>query len=255
MDAHPDRPSLATIFDDYLDILPGYQGVPLDSIECTRALFGFFPSYKNSPLKPGFDRVLQLGDSSGLQSPLSFGGFGAMLRHLPRLNAGLNEALAGDFLDRACLTAMVPYQPSLSVTWLFQRAMSVRVEERVRDPNVINRVLSTNFAAMEKMGLPVLKPFLQDVVRFGGLSRTMLSMAATDPKLVLEVVQKVGPGSIAEWYLHFMSLAAFDVSSRVGGATQGSVERLIKDERQRYFYRRFLEALEFGAGLDLKEEL
>jgi hypothetical protein len=31
----------------------------------------------------GFDRLLQLVDASAAQSPLSFGGFGTMLRHLP----------------------------------------------------------------------------------------------------------------------------------------------------------------------------
>ncbi len=30
-------------------------------------------------------RIIQIGDASGLQSPLSFGGFGALTRHLARL--------------------------------------------------------------------------------------------------------------------------------------------------------------------------
>lgn len=46
-----------------------------------------------SPLKPQWDRVLQIGDASGIQSPLSFGGFGAMTRHLARLRQAVLEAL------------------------------------------------------------------------------------------------------------------------------------------------------------------
>ena len=46
-----------------------------------------------SPLKPAWDRVLQIGDASGIQSPLSFGGFGAMTRHLARLRQAILEAL------------------------------------------------------------------------------------------------------------------------------------------------------------------
>ena len=46
-----------------------------------------------SPLKPAWDRVLQIGDASGIQSPLSFGGFGAMTRHLARLRQAVLEAL------------------------------------------------------------------------------------------------------------------------------------------------------------------
>jgi len=35
----------------------------------------------------------QVGDASGIQSPLSFGGFGALTRHLHRLQAAVSEAL------------------------------------------------------------------------------------------------------------------------------------------------------------------
>ena len=45
-------------------------------------------------------RVLQVGDASGIQSPLSFGGFGALTRHLSRLTAAVKEALEADMVDR-----------------------------------------------------------------------------------------------------------------------------------------------------------
>jgi hypothetical protein len=34
------------------------------------------------------ERILQVGDASGIQSPISFGGFGAITRHLGRLSNG-----------------------------------------------------------------------------------------------------------------------------------------------------------------------
>lgn len=69
------------------------QGISLDQVEPLRILFGWFPTYKDSPMKTPFDRVLQIGDASGIQSPLSFGGFGAMARHLSRLRRAVLEAL------------------------------------------------------------------------------------------------------------------------------------------------------------------
>jgi hypothetical protein len=45
----------------------------------------------------------QVGDASASQSPLSFGGFGGMLRHLNRLTSGLDAALAHDKLSKADL--------------------------------------------------------------------------------------------------------------------------------------------------------
>ena len=45
----------------------------------------------------------QVGDASASQSPLSFGGFGSMLRHLRRLTDGLDQALRQDMLARGNL--------------------------------------------------------------------------------------------------------------------------------------------------------
>lgn len=43
---------------------------------------------------------LQIGDASASASPLSFGGFGSMLRHLGRLTGGLDAALTQDSLSK-----------------------------------------------------------------------------------------------------------------------------------------------------------
>ena len=45
----------------------------------------------------------QVGDASASQSPLSFGGFGSMLRHLRRLTDGLDQALRQNKLTRGNL--------------------------------------------------------------------------------------------------------------------------------------------------------
>ncbi len=41
---------------------------------------------------------MPIGDSSGSQSPVSFGGFGAMVRHLKRFTFAIDEALKIDVL-------------------------------------------------------------------------------------------------------------------------------------------------------------
>lgn len=57
------------------------------------------------------------------------------VRHLPRLVAGVAEALQEDRLSQADLSLLAPYQPSLSTAWLLQRAMAVRPGE-LRHPAV-----------------------------------------------------------------------------------------------------------------------
>lgn len=100
-----------------------------------------------------------------MQSPLSFGGFGALVRHLPRLTDGIDTALRSDLLAKENLRSLQPYQPNLSVTWLFQKSMSVAVNQQIESDR-INYLLGVTFNSMEKLGDRVLYPFLQDVVQF-----------------------------------------------------------------------------------------
>ena len=162
MDAKPERPSIMEIMNDYWELLPRYQGVDVDKLQYKRILYGCFPTYRDSPLKAGFDRILQVGDASGIQSPLSFGGFGSLTRHIERIVCAVDEALApqedpmkelylsreytpDDLVSAKELGMINCYQPNLSTCWMFQRAMSVRIGNQ---PNkkVIVGTLSNSFS-------------------------------------------------------------------------------------------------------------
>jgi hypothetical protein len=70
LDAEKDRPDLETLMDDYWDLLPIYQPSiqnPETDLDVKRVLFAFFPTYRDSPLQPGWDRILAVGDASGIQ--------------------------------------------------------------------------------------------------------------------------------------------------------------------------------------------
>lgn len=95
------------MLEEYWELMPQYQNVSLDALTAQRILFGFFPTFRQSPLPPGFDRVLQVGDASGIQSPLSFGGFGALTRHLPRLVPAITEALEVRCVTLLCMRKYV----------------------------------------------------------------------------------------------------------------------------------------------------
>ncbi|CAI7881610.1 unnamed protein product [Closterium sp. NIES-54] len=250
MDAQPERPSLEAMLDLYWHLMPPYQGIDsIDSVEVQRVLFGFFPTFRDSPLRPAFDRVIQVGDASGIQSPLSFGGFGAITRHLGRITDGLVEALSADLLTRDALASINPYQPNLSGAWLLQRAMSARVGSSP-PPDFINTLLATNFAAMQKLGDPVVRPFLQDVTQFAPLALTMGSMVVTRPSLLPTIFLQVGPVPLLDWLQHFIALAAFSALHHLASALSLSEAVASLPPRQRFFWRRRLEAWQFGSGLD-----
>ncbi|MEB3355938.1 MAG: FAD-binding oxidoreductase [Synechococcales bacterium] len=247
LDADPARPSLEDLFDDYLRLLPDYQRVTLDQLDIVRALFGFFPCYRQSPLQMPWNRLLAVGDSSGSQSPLSFGGFGAMIRHLERLTFGIQEALQADCLSRADLALLQPYQPNLAVTWLFQQSMSVQVDQSP-SPQQINTLLSNVFEQMYQLGDPVLKPFLQDVVQFSGLTRTLMQTTRHHPATVTQVVPQVGPLALLEWMFHYANLGLYTGLNGLGCTVQPWVSRL--SPAQQYVAHRWLEAWRYGSGGD-----
>ncbi len=247
VDAHPDRLSLADLFEEYFRLLPEYQGIDLEDIEFKRSLCGFFPCYKDSPLVPAWDRILAVGDSSGLQSPLSFGGFGAMMRHLERLVRGIEGALGSDCLSRRDLAQIQSYMPGLSVTWLFQKTMSVPMGQKV-NPDQINGLLREVFGAMAGLGDPVLRPFLQDVVRFGGLSQTLWAATMRDPAIVVKLLPQVGLISLVDWLGHYVSLGSYGALHRLAPALKGLVEA--SDAGNRYRWQCRFDAWQYGSGND-----
>ncbi len=248
LDAHPDRFSIEFLFAEYLRLLPTYQQVELERLNFLRCLFGCFPAYRDSPLKTNWDRVLLIGDSSGSQSPVSFGGFGAMMRHLSRLTDGIEMAIAADALRAIDLQLLQPYQPNIAVTWMFQRAMSVGINQQL-DPDRINNLLAAVFRSMQVLGDDVLQPFLQDVVQFPALSRTLLQTSITNPQAVIPVIPHVGIITLLDWLINYLNLGAYSGLSPVSKLFIPLVDRL--PPQQQYYYHQWFQAWKYGAGQDL----
>ena len=286
IDAHPSRPSLADLLDDYWDLMPKYQGLDsIDDVELLRVLFGYFPTYRDSPLPARWDRITQIGDASGMQSPLSFGGLAALLRHLPRLTDAMEDALLSDLLDRGCLAAMNQYQPALSASWLFQKCMSVSPGTSPPD-GFINKLMRINFGVMSSLGDEVMRPFLQDVVKFGSLGKTLVTMTTREPMFVPQILIQAGPGPIVDWFRHFIALGAYNLAAGIAessitapvcralmgtapsrelieearnGEAAGSEadfawDFAVLDKRQKFMLRRKVEAWKWGSGRDYDDQ-
>ncbi|XP_074591700.1 uncharacterized protein LOC141847543 isoform X1 [Curcuma longa] len=249
--AKPGSPKLEDLLEDYWDLLPSYQGVPLERLEILRVIYGIFPTYRDSPLPAAFDRILQVGDASGIQSPVSFGGFGSMSRHLNRLSTGICDAVTGNFLDAYNLSMINPYMPNLSASWLFQRAMSAKNHTEV-SPTFINELLYLNFQTMQKLGDAVIRPFLQDVIQFEPLAKTLGSVMLTQPQILPSIFKQVGLEVILDWSLHFFMLGFYTfLSSYIDPVVRPWVKYL--PNRSKYAWNRRLEAWKYGSGLDYKQ--
>jgi hypothetical protein len=250
MDLSPERPSVLDIMDDYWRLLPGYQGVHLEQLEMKRVLFGLFTSYKDSPLPVRFDRVMQIGDAGGLQSPLSFGGFGAITRHISRLTGAVEGALEADALGKGQLAMINPYQANLRAAWLFQASMRPPVTPGEWSEDFISRVLVATFAVMEERGEAVMLPFLQDTLRVDGLALTIGGLMLTSPVVAVEILVRLGPVPLADWFVHF---AAMCVGSALGSEQSRALAKAaapLLPSQSRFATERFVEGWQYGTGLD-----
>jgi len=252
MDADADRISLFDLMEDYWKLLPEYQPSiqdPERDLDIKRILFAYFPTYRDAPLKPSFSRVLAVGDASGIQSPLSFGGFGALTRHLSRVGGAISEALDSGCLHKDDLGEINAYQPNLSAAWMFQKAMSMKMGSRP-DPVFVNRLLATNFQVMNDMGFRTIKPFLQDVVRFDGLAGSLARSFITDPFFMPQIVLTVGIPELVEWLGHVGTMASYTMLHAAVSPVLGPFVDRMNNPREKFIWRRRMEAWKYGSGSD-----
>lgn len=249
MDSTVQRPSLSNMLDKYWELLPQYQGKNIDDLTFQRILYGCFPTYRDSPLKPTFNRILQVGDASGVQSPLSFGGFGSLTRHLERVVGALEEALNGNLLSSQDLSLINAYQPNLSCAWFFQRTMSVPIGENPR-PDLIIGTLSNSFSSMETLGDAVMRPFLQDVLMFIPLIRTLTKAAFNDPLTPFKIIPHVGIAPFTDFLYHFFFLGLYTFLHHNVSPILLDIAPNLDSKKTSFFLKRTCEKWKYGAGLD-----
>ena len=170
-----------------------------------------------------------------------------MIRHLKRLTHGIDEVLTVDSLNSKDLALLQPYQPNISVTWLFQQTMSVGVGKQV-NPQQINNLMNGVFTVMERLGDGVLKPFLQDVIQFIPLAKTL---PLVNPKLVLPLLPQIGINSLVNWSIHYLNLALYSGLYSAAKLVQPITKNL--SATQQYYYHRWLDAWKYGSGSDYQE--
>jgi lycopene cyclase CruP len=171
-----------------------------------------------------------------------------MIRHLSRLTDGIEMAIAADALSNRDLQLLQPYQPNIAVTWMFQRAMSVGIEQKVH-PDQINNLLAAVFQSMAYLGDDVLRPFLQDVVQFPALSRTLFQTSITNPLAVIPIVPHVGILTLVDWLINYINLGTYTGLNPIGKLLSPLIAQL--PPAQKYYYQQLLQAWRYGSGTDL----
>ncbi|MCF2969799.1 flavin-dependent dehydrogenase [Synechococcus sp. Nb3U1] len=239
---HPENPgSLLEMYEDFFTILPEYRRCDLEQLQWKKATFGYIPGrfgHRSAP-KPdpdsSFDlatqgaeyhRVLLIGDAAAMQSPLSFTGFGSLVRNAPRLCDLLDTALRHDLLTAADLAQIRAYQGNSAVTWLFSRGMMVPTG-KVLPPAQINATLNSFFGILATESPEVVDDFIKDRAGWIPFNRMAIKAALQNPRLLLWIWNAVGAKGFAEWlptYFSYTGLALLSFLLR--GWLPGLLRRL-----------------------------
>ena len=240
-------PSIPEVFEQYVDALPSYQQTSLEQLQVKRALCASFVAYRDSPLQTPFDRVLQVGDAAGVQSPLSFGGFGALCRHLPRLESAVSDALKDDLLHATELKEINPYLPNLSMQWSMYRSIALPPED---EPEFVNRMMGGILSAAARSGEDVMMPILQDVFTLKALVPTLSSWLSKDPLIIPLFIKSMGTENVLSAIGHLTNVALYTFLSKLEPFLTKAldVERLPRKDR--FMWKRRFEAWRYGSGLD-----
>jgi lycopene cyclase CruP len=122
--------------------------------------------------------------------------------------------------------------------------MSVPLDSQLA-PDRINNLMNGVFVVMERLGDDVLKPFLQDVIQFFPLAKTL---PLVNLGLVLPMLPQIGMETLINWMIHYFNLALYTGLYRVGKLIEPIAKNL--PPIQQYYYHRWLDAWQYGSGKD-----
>jgi lycopene cyclase CruA len=199
----PARP-LLSLYERFFATLPRYKrGAP----RLVRPTYGYIPAYtrlRPMPAAPS-DRVLLVGDAAARHSPLTFCGFGSMLRSFQPVSDALIACLGEDRLSRRALAACWNEPPALRVMGGLTLMMAER-PDHVRHPHDINALLDRAFETLHELGQDTYAAFVRDQIGYTAFMRFMRRTAAKRPSIYDEVFAHLGKGEIARWMLQFATL-------------------------------------------------
>jgi lycopene cyclase CruA len=172
-----------------------------------KATYGFIPAYSRlRPMPAARDRVLLVGDAAGRHSPLTFCGFGSMIRSFLPVAEGLRDRLADDRLDARALAALWREPPGLQVMGGLT-LMMVPGRRPSSDPAAVNQLLDAAFASLADMGDETYGAFVRDQIGFADFIAFMRATARRRPSIFDEVFSVLSTGEIARWSMRLGKLA------------------------------------------------
>ncbi|MFO0727796.1 MAG: lycopene cyclase [Myxococcota bacterium] len=190
----PDR-ALSRLYARFFETRPRFKR---GEAKLVRPTFGFIPGWSRlrpAP-RPPTPRVVLFGDAAARHSPLTYCGFGHLLRTLGPSADAIAALLEGPpaRLERP-IPALLDDAPIHRGTGALSRLMS----RPTADPRSLNRLLDAAFKTLHDRGEAQYRALLQDRLPIPQFMGFLSQTAAQHPAVYREVMRGLGPWATARW--------------------------------------------------------
>ncbi|MCG8342377.1 MAG: hypothetical protein MI684_06015 [Chlorobiales bacterium] len=191
--------TLLGLFETYFQKLPDYKTLS-DDFRIHRPVFGIIPAYSHG----GFtrereiadDRVVLFGDAASLGSPLTFCGFGSMVRNLPHLTGALDRALDTGSLTRTDLEQISSYEPNVASMANLMKYMCY--DARTDTPGFVNELMNEVMIVLDGLPQRYRQTMFRDEMLLDDFVTVLLKVAWRYPKVLKATYDKLGiDGSVS----------------------------------------------------------
>ncbi|PWW82251.1 hypothetical protein CR164_04355 [Prosthecochloris marina] len=208
--------SLLGLFETYFQKLPDYKALS-DDFQIHRPVFGIIPAYSHR----GFtrereiadDHILLFGDAASLGSPLTFCGFGSMVRNLPHLTGALDRALAAGSLLRADLEKISAYEPNVASMANLMKYMCY--DAQTDAPDFVNELMNEVMIVLDGLPQRYRQTMFRDEMRLDDFVTVLLKVAWRYPKVLKATYDKLGVGGSVSFISNLAGWALSATRSRV----------------------------------------
>ncbi|NTU91952.1 MAG: hypothetical protein HGB01_11445 [Chlorobiaceae bacterium] len=189
----PNDKSLLGLFETYFRKLPEYKK-PGTGFTIHRPVYGIIPAYFHDGIGCtrviADDRILLLGDAASLGSPLTFCGFGSIVRNIDRLTTRLAALLDQDALGRESLAGVSAFEHNVASMANLMKYMCY--DARTDEPNFVNEMMNEVMIVLDDLPQRYRQAMFRDEMTIDELVTVMLRVAWRYPKILAATWTKLG---------------------------------------------------------------
>jgi lycopene cyclase CruA len=229
----PADKSLLALFERYFESLPRYKRTGAQW-RVMKPVFGYLPGVQQqrwgARQRTSDDRIMLIGETLGLSSPLSFCGFGPHVRHLRRLTHLTDLALEADLLDAASLAEINAYEPRVAQMTSLAEFMRPTPKSA---PAAVNETLNAVMAALHDLDERVRRELFQDRMTFSAFRNLLSRTAKLYPRIFQRTREHLGARGTFWWIANIVEVILSERRERADARSTAGSEQA-EDAAQRF---------------------